>query len=179
MADTDSLSIRPIRVLGMGNVLLGDDAVGPYVVRLLEARYRAPEGVEIADVGTPGLDLTPHLAGAAAVVVVDTVAAEAAPGTVRTYRRDALLAAPPLPRTSPHEPGLREALLATELTDSSPDDLLLVGVVPEQTDTGAGLSPTVRAAADRLVELVIAELERLGRPLVARDPPLEPDIWWE
>ncbi len=163
----------------MGNVLIGDDGVGPYVVRLLEARYRAPDGVEIADVGTPGLDLTPYLSGAAAVLVVDTVAADAEPGAVRTYRRDALLAAPPLPRTSPHEPGLREALLATELTDSSPAEVLLVGVVPGRTDTGTGLSPPVRAAAERLIEIVVAELERLGRPLVPREPPLEPDIWWE
>lgn len=179
MNDTDTVPMRPVRVLGMGNVLTGDDAVGPYVVRLLEARYHAPGDVEITDVGTPGLDLTPHLSGAAAVVVVDTVAADAEPGTLRTYRRDALLAAPPLPRTSPHEPGLREALLATELTDSSPDELLLLGVVPGRTETGTGLSPPVRAAAERLLELVVAELERLGRPLIPRKPPLEPDIWWE
>ena len=36
---------RRIGVLGLGNVLMGDDALGPYVIGLLSARYRFEEGV--------------------------------------------------------------------------------------------------------------------------------------
>lgn len=169
----------PVRVLGMGNVLTGDDAFGPYVVRVLEARFEPLSGVEINDIGTPGLDLTPHLAHARAVIVVDTVAATAPPGTIRVYRHEELLAAPPLPRTNPHEPGLREALLATELSDCSPGEIVLVGTVPLRTETTTGLSPAVRAAVDTAIGIVCAELERLGCPLVLRDVRRDPDIWWE
>lgn len=170
---------RPVRILGMGNVLTGDDGFGPYVVSVLAARFEAPEGTEIEDIGTPGLDLTPHLAGARAVIVIDTVAAAGSPGTLRVYRREELLAAPPLPRTNPHEPGLREALLATELSDCSPDELVLVGAVPGRTETATTLSPALRGAVDGAIDIIVAELERLGRPLIPRAEPLEPDIWWE
>ena len=50
-----------IRVLGLGNVLMSDDGFGPYVARVLEAFYEFPDDVEVIDVGTPGLDLTPYL----------------------------------------------------------------------------------------------------------------------
>src|SRR5579864_4022906 len=43
---------------GIGNVLLGDDGIGPYVVHVLESRYTFGESVAVADLGTPALDLT-------------------------------------------------------------------------------------------------------------------------
>ncbi len=169
----------PIRILGVGNVLTRDDGLGPYVIRVLEAQYEFPEGVEVLDVGTPGLDFTPYLSEALAVIVVDTVHADAAPGTLRFYRDDEIVASPPPSRMSPHEPGLREALMATELTETSPREMLLIGVVPETTEGGTRLSRPVAAAVPKVVEAVVEELERLGRPAVAKDPVEKPDIWWE
>ena len=168
-----------IRVLGMGNVLMGDDALGPHVARLLTARYKPQAGVEIEDVGTPGLDLTPYLDQARAVVVVDTVISDGPPGTIRIYRRDDLLATPPPDRTNPHQPGLREALMAAELTSGMPDEVILVGVVPHDTDARTGLSPALRERLDDVIATVLRELERLGTPLAARPTPAEPDLWWE
>jgi len=170
---------RVVRVLGIGNVLLGDDGFGPFAVRTLEAEYETSEAVEVLDAGTPGLDLTPFLADARAVIILDTVRSDAAPGTLRTYDLDQLLSTPPLPRTSPHEPGLREALLATELVGRTPDSVLLIGVVPASTATGTGLGPEVRSAVPAALELAVTELVRLDVPPARRDPPLEPDIWWE
>jgi len=169
----------PIRVLGVGNVLTSDDGLGPYVIRVLEARYDFPDGVEVIDVGTPGLDFTPFLSDALAVIVLDTVRSDAAPGTLRLYRDAEIVASPPPSRMNPHEPGLREALMATELTDSSPREILLVGVVPETTEGGTRLSRPVADAVPKVVEVVIDELARLGRPAVLRDPDADPDIWWE
>ena len=55
--------MKNILVAGIGSVLLGDDGIGPYVVRMLEANYAFDEGVEIEDLGTPALDLIDHIAG--------------------------------------------------------------------------------------------------------------------
>lgn len=168
-----------IRVVGMGNVLMGDDALGPHVARLLTARFELPDGVEVEDVGTPGLDLAPYLDGARALVVVDTVVSDGPPGTIRVYRRDDLLSSPPPDRTNPHQPGLREALMAAELTSGMPDEVVLVGVVPADTQTRTGLSPELRSRIDDVIRTVVDELDRLGRPLVPRAAPAEPDLWWE
>jgi hypothetical protein len=52
-----------IGVIGLGNVLMGDGAVGPHVVKTLEAYFVFPHEVALIDAGTPGLDLTAHVAG--------------------------------------------------------------------------------------------------------------------
>ncbi|MEJ2504166.1 MAG: hydrogenase maturation protease [Gemmatimonadota bacterium] len=168
-----------VAVVGLGNVLVGDDAFGPYVVRQFDARYDAGPDVEVADLGTPGLDLAPHIEGRTALIVVDTVSADGAPGVVKRYRKDDLLARPAPPRTNPHQPGVKETLLRLEVDDAAPADVLLVGVVPEATETGVGLSDAVRGATEEALAAIVAELERLGHPVAPRDPPARPDIWWE
>jgi hydrogenase maturation protease len=165
-------------VIGLGNVLMGDDAFGPWVVETLLAGYEFPDGVSVEDLGTPGLDLMPYLADVEALVLVDTVRSEAPPGTLCLYRRDEILRHPPPARLSPHDPGVKEALLTAEFSGQGPREVLLVGAVPADTATGVRLSPALRAAVPLAVSEVLRELERLGRPARRRDSPSAPDIWW-
>jgi hydrogenase maturation protease len=168
-----------ITVLGIGNVLMGDDAAGPHVVKVLEAAYAFPPDVAVVEAGTPGLDLTALLDGVETLLVVDSVHARAPPGTIRVYDRAKLLERPPALATSPHEPGLREALLTMDFHGAGPREVWLVGVVPGQVTTGIGLTPEVRAAVPRLVAEVVSRLAALGAAPTSRVPPGVPDLWWE
>lgn len=168
-----------VAVVGLGNVLLGDDGFGPHVVQVLLAGWDFEPDVAVHDLGTPGLDLAPWIHGVEALILVDAVRSEASPGTLRLYRRDDILSHPPGPRVSPHDPGLHEALLAAELAGCGPREVLLVGVVPQSCALGPGLSAPVRSAVAAACEAVIAELHRLGRPATRRRRPGQPDLWWE
>jgi hydrogenase maturation protease len=169
-----------VGVLGIGNVLMGDDALGPHVLKLLEARYAFPDDVALVEAGTPGTDLAHLLHGHDAVVVVDTVRLRAAPGEVRVLDKAQLLARDPLLPTSPHEPGLREALFTLEFHGGGPRAVQLVGVVPEDSETlQVGLSGPVRAAIPAAVGEVLRQLATFGVVPAARVPPAEPDLWWE
>lgn len=170
---------KPVRILGIGNILCTDDALGPYAIKVLESEYEFPDGVEVIDLGTPGMDLTPYLADARMVIVIDTIKGSEPPGSLRQIRDGEIIAKPPPSRMSPHEPGLREALMATEFSDSSPNEILLVGLVPESNEQGTRLSDPVREGVPKITEVVLAELERLGMPAERRDPPRELEIWWE
>src|SRR5690349_8216938 len=128
-----------IGVLGIGNVLMGDDALGPYVVKLLDARYELGPEVEVMELGTPGADLSLHLDGLDAAVVVDTVKLRGEPGEVRLLDQAQLLAKKPLLPASPHEPGLREALFALQFSGGGPADVRLVGVIPAAVELEVGL----------------------------------------
>lgn len=168
-----------IRVLGVGNVLTSDDGLGPYTVKVLESRFNFPKHVEVIDIGTPGLDFTPYLSDAQAVIVLDTVHSAGPPGTIKLYRDGEIVASPPPSRMSPHEPGLREALMATELIDASPEHILLIGVVPETTEANTMLSVRVREAVPNVIDHVVEELERLGAKPTPKTPPDPLDIWWQ
>jgi hydrogenase maturation protease len=168
-----------IAIIGIGNVLTGDDAVGPHVVRVVEARYALPPEVQVIDAGTPGYDLTAFLVGMDAAVLVDAVRAKAPAGEVRVYEKAELLSKKPVLAVSPHEPGVREALLHADFMGVAPPVVRLVGVVPARTETGIGLSDEVRAAIPAAVERVASELRALGVPVAERVPPRDPDLWWE
>ena len=173
------MSAPRVGVIGLGNVLMGDDAFGPWVVQTLLAGYEFPEGVSVEDLGTPGLDLVPYVTDLEALVLVDTVRAPAPPGTMRVYRRDDLLKHPPQARLSPHDPGVKEALLTAEFAGRGPRDVLLVGAVPADTAMGVHLSQRLREAVPLAVAEVLRELERLGLPAARRASPGAPDSWWE
>jgi hydrogenase maturation protease len=177
----DSLmaELKPIRILGVGNVLCTDDGLGPYVIKVLESQFSFRDGIEVIDLGTPGMDLTPYLADARMVIVIDTVRGDQAPGSLRLLRDREIVAKPPPSRMSPHEPGLREALMATEFSDSSPDEILFVGVIPESTEQGTSLTAPLKEAVPAVVDAVVQELERLDMAPTRRDPPADLDIWWE
>jgi len=168
-----------ISVIGLGNVLMGDDAVGPYVIEHLRAAYECPDGVEFCDAGTPGLDLIPFMADTDACIIVDTVKADGEPGEMRVYRLEQILANLPLPRLGPHEPGVKETLITLHLAGRGPHEVVLIGVIPEQTEAWPGLSPVVRDRVPALIAQVAEELRRLDVPLVPRDAPGTADTWWE
>lgn len=165
---------------GLGNVLMGDDAIGPAVVAHLAARFVFPEGVKLHDLGTPGMDLALHLAGVRNVVLIDALADATLPvGTIRVVRRAEILAGPAAAGLDAHAPGLREALLLSGHCGSVPEEVCVVGVVAEDCGLGAGLSDSVRASVPGLVAEVVDELRRLGVGVQERVPAGEPELWWE
>ena len=169
---------KEIAVLGLGNVLMGDDGFGPHVIATLRAGYEFTASVAVEDLGTPGLDLHPHLVGRRAVILVDTVRAEGKPGTLHTYSRDELLSHAPQPRTSPHDPGVKEALLALEFAGGGPSEVLLIGAIPATVEQGTTLSAPLSAAVPTAVNAVVERLMDLGCPARRRDTPRPPDTWW-
>ncbi|MGZ6123566.1 MAG: hydrogenase maturation protease [Myxococcales bacterium] len=165
--------------MGVGNVLMHDDALGPYVLESLKARYDLPPEVTVFDAGTPGLDLTLFLVEFDALIAVDALKGQGAPGEVKTYTRAQLLEGA-LPITmSPHEPTLREALMRMALVGRGPSEVLLVGAIPEVVKTGTGLSPRVLAAVPEIEQHVLRELVRLGARVAPRMSRQQPDLWWE
>lgn len=167
-------------VLGLGNVLMGDDAFGPAVVRAFDQQYAVDGDVEIVDLGTPGLDLTPWFADARQVIVIDTVNAPLPPGTLRLYEKRDLAQHAPCARVSPHDPGVRETVATLEFAGRAPQEITIVGVVPERTALTTELSAPVAAALPAAVEAIVAALERGGFTVRRRPLPLQPArAWWD
>jgi hydrogenase maturation protease len=166
-------------VVGMGNVLTGDDALGPTVVRMLDALWTLPPYVETVDAGTPGMDLAGLLAEVDAAIVVDTVTGDEPPGTIKRYDREQLLSRPLQPRTNPHAPGLAETLFSLDLMEAGPGAVVLIGVIPKAVEVGTPLSCRVEAALPAAVAAVVRELASLGAPPSRRRPPVKPDLWWQ
>ena len=170
--------MKNVLIGGIGNVLLGDDAIGPYVVHLLESCYAFDDNVEIADLGTPALDLTHRIAGRDAVILIDCVATDAPPGTLQLFRKDDILRTMPAQRLDPHSPALAECLLTAEMLGATPQNLLLIGIVGASFEPGHPLNDAVREAAAQAVDAILEDLHRLGiEPRKLIDSTV-PQVWW-
>jgi hydrogenase maturation protease len=148
-------------VLGLGNILLGDEGLGVRVVERLQARYDFGPEVLVLDGGTLGLDLLPYLEDADRLLVVDALELGQAPGTVARLEGDQIPAFLGT-KVSPHQIGLADLLVAARLRGSLPDELVLWGAQPAVLDVGLELSPAVAVQVDVLVEKAMAELDRWG-----------------
>jgi hydrogenase maturation protease len=156
-------------VLGLGNVLMGDDGFGPYVVRTFEEQYELGADAELVDLGTPGLDLTPWFAEAAHIIIVDTVRASEPPGTLRIYGKADIVRRAPFVRVSPHDPGLKETLLTLEFAGRAPDTVTLIGAVAARVAMGTALSDPVASAVPAALSAILDQLERLDIPVRRRE----------
>ena len=162
-------------VLGLGNVLCGDDGAGVIVLHRLRRGWVLPDNVRVVDGGTLGLDLLALVAAADRVVMIDAVRADAPPGTIVVLQGDAV--APAIyERLSPHQIGVADLIAGAALCDHYPDDVVIVGVVPETMDLQFGCSPTVEASLPALLERVLAELAAREITPIPRAEPLAAQV---
>jgi hydrogenase maturation protease len=154
-------------VLGLGNILCGDDGLGVAALERLRAGFDIPPEVALLDGGTLGLALLPTLEDANEVWILDAVAADAAPGTLVALEGDAVEVAL-RERLSPHQIGVADLLDALHWRDTFPASLRVLGLVPESIELGIGLSAAVAHGLDGLVEAAALELSEAGHVLTPR-----------
>ena len=154
-----------LAVIGVGNVLRGDDAIGVRVVESLRAAadgdpHALPAQARLVDGGTLGLDLLRTIRDARAVVLVDAAHLGGAAGTVTVLHGDDIAgAADPRGASTPGAVG--ELIAVARLLGWLPADVVLVGIEVADIDVGVGLSPAVAAALPVAMDAVRAELHRM------------------
>jgi hydrogenase maturation protease len=148
-------------VIGLGNPLMGDDGLGIVVARRLLSRTDLPDGVQVVDGGTWGLNLLPVIEDAEHVLLVDAIDVAEAPGTLIRLPRERLpryLAT----KISPHQVDLRDVLALAELRGTLPEDTTAMGLQPQIVALGTALSPLIDERIEELVSAVLAHLHARG-----------------
>jgi len=142
-------------VLGLGNLLLGDEGVGIHVLSRLRERD-LPEGVELVEGGTAGIDLLVVFKQAERVVIVDAVRAGGRPGSIYCLRPEDLEAESAV-ALSLHQLSLRDVLHSASLLGIEPE-VVIIGVEPKRIAPGLELSDELQEALPEVVEVVWAQL---------------------
>ncbi|NPV09567.1 MAG: hydrogenase maturation protease [Anaerolineae bacterium] len=153
-------SLRAL-VLGVGNLLLGDEGVGVHVVARLAPILEGVPGVTVLDGGTLGLELLGPIEEADHLVVVDCLRSGLPRGTVTILQgEDATAWA--TERVTAHDLGLPSVFSLAQLRGWQASRVALVGVEPASLDPGVELSPEVEAGADEAARQVLALLREWG-----------------
>ena len=146
-----------VLILGIGNVLMGDEGVGVSVVRELEKTALLPENVEILDGGVGSFLLLEPMQSAEKLILIDATIDGEKPGTVRRlrprYSKD-------YPRTlTAHDIGLKDLLDTFYLLGAPQPDVTLFAVsIPPLQDMTMELSPKLSPVVPQVARMVLEEI---------------------
>ncbi|CAO5228518.1 hydrogenase maturation protease [Frankia sp. AgKG'84/4] len=160
----DPPGVEPARcdaaVIGCGNLLRGDDGVGPILIRRL-AESGVPAGVRLVDGGTAGMDTAFAMRGARRVVLVDAARTGSAPGTVFRVPGEELSEVP-LHLSSPHAVRWDQALAFGRwlLGPDYPTDIVVYLIEAGSFEPGADLTPAVRRSMERAQKMILEDLAK-------------------
>lgn len=145
-----------ILVLGLGNILLSDEAVGVCVVNALQDVPSVDDlGILLMDGGTMGMTLMVDIENADALIVLDAAQLGEEPGTIATFEGADMDQFLRRRGRSPHDIGLDDILDGLRLREALPQKRALVGIQPESLRVGEHLTPKVEAAVAVAVEKVL------------------------
>jgi hydrogenase maturation protease len=169
---------KQVSVVGIGNVLLGDDGFGPLVVEMFSCHYECGSNVEVLDLGTPGLDIAPYLYDRDLVILVDAVRTDGGTGTLCLYREEELTNHRAQLHLTGHDPGIQNSLAHLRLAGHAPAELIVVGLAPEGCEFGEGISPSVLTGAQAAIETIARLLKERGIQCQSRKISIQPNLWW-
>ena len=142
-------------MLGLGNVLMGDEGIGVYVVRELEGK-ELPPGVECLDGGTGGFTLLEPLENADRIFIIDAASDGNPVGTVtRTtpqFSRDYP------PTITAHDVGMKDLLDMFYIQGGQHEIILYAITIDPKQPIRMSLSEQGEIAAREAVNLILAEL---------------------
>lgn len=150
-------------IIGCGNLLRGDDAAGPVLVRRLW-EMGLPAGVRCADGGTGGMDVAFQMRGVPKVILVDAAQTGSEPGSIFRVPGHELEQLPPLTGINLHCFRWDHALAFGRwlLKDDYPKNITVYLIEAAHLEFGAELSTPVKAAIERLAETLLQGCKARG-----------------
>jgi hydrogenase maturation protease len=152
--------MQRIVVLGVGNLLMGDEGLG---IRCVEAFEKLPQrdNVRCVDGGTSTHELMEDLENLDALVILDAVASGKPPGTLVRLEGDEIPSAFSN-KMSPHQHGINDLLATLKFLDRAPGRVVLIGVEPSVMELSMELSPLVQGVMPSMLALVSKEVASLS-----------------
>lgn len=148
-------------VLGLGNVIMGDEGVGVHVVRAVE-KHRLPEGVECLDGGTGGFILLEPLQNADRILLIDAAADGNPVGTVTRTTPQFSHDYPPT--LTAHDIGVKDLLDVFYIQGGKREVILYAITIDPRQPISLSLSEQGANAAEVAVQQILGELLATSAP---------------
>ncbi len=146
-----------ILILGLGNLLMGDEGLGVHVARQMEQEDLS-DNVSVLDGGTGGFHLMSYLEDYPIIIAIDATLDSNPPGTIRLIRPRFSKDFPKA--LSTHDIGLKDLLEGLQILGKFPDIHLFVVSIETVQPLHIGLSESVAAVIPDLI-LQIKDLVHL------------------
>lgn len=147
-------------VLGIGNVLMGDEGVGVHSINRLE-KVGLPANVDLVDGGTGGFHLLSYFENYQTIILIDATMDGKPSGEVSIIEPKF---ASDFPKTlSAHDIGLKDLLESAQLLNSFPKIYLITISINQIQNMVMELSDEVSGAIPKVIEEVKQIIEKLSK----------------
>ncbi|MFB6467289.1 HyaD/HybD family hydrogenase maturation endopeptidase [Cytobacillus sp. Hz8] len=155
-----SLSLtKNIKIIGIGNTLYSDEGVGVHLIPYLEEALADFTNVEIIEGATDGMKLLEPVEEADYLIVIDAINAGKPAGELMMIRNGEIPKYYGV-KMSVHQIGFQEVLLAADLREKLPKEMIMFGIQPASLDMGLELSDIVKTKLPELVTNVVDQVQK-------------------
>ncbi|MEJ2635541.1 MAG: hydrogenase maturation protease [Calditrichia bacterium] len=151
--------MKDILILGIGNLLMGDEGIGIHVVRRLQ-EDKSLKGIDIVDGGTGGFHLLNYFHEYKRVILVDATIDGRPAGTVRMLKPRFSSDYPPT--LTAHDIGLKDLLDALYLLDEQPEIVLFTISIEKLDKVTLDISPDIQRTIGKAAERIAAYIKERG-----------------
>jgi len=146
-------------ILGVGNLILGDDGVGIHVVNEVKKQIQ-DKNITVDEATTGGMNLLDLILGYDKAIIIDAVKSEKfKEGTVK---RIPISDFNTMHSCNPHDVSLSEAIkMAKKLGETKiPNEIIVIGIILKEipSEFGEKLSKDIFAAVPKAVEMTLNEI---------------------
>ena len=140
-----------LKVIGLGNILKGDDGIGPVIIEELE-KSELSVPIQLCDAGSDAFTILDHLLGSEPVLIIDCARMGKDPGTVQKIKTEDIERIPADVGMSLHGYSLAEVWQIAR-SMGTPKDLSIIGVEPEKVQFNSDLSEVVKESIPIIIEI--------------------------
>jgi hydrogenase maturation protease len=151
---------RNVLLLGVGNILLGDDGFGVHLINSL-ADTPFPPNIQVQEAGTVSHQLIPLFRELDHLIIIDVVDAKDRPGSIFRFSPEDLQYTKEQ-MVSLHQVSLIDVLTMAELTGGRPKTTIIAVQPQDVTNWSLELTEPVKGAIPRVKELIMEELKKIG-----------------
>ena len=147
-----------IAIVGVGNILMGDEGFGVKVIQYLK-NLKLPENVSLIDAGTWFFNVASSLSDYDRVIIIDIAKGGRDPGTIYRFTEDDIKENVS-DSISLHDFGVVESLNLERLVRKMPEDILFFGIEPLKIELSMELSDRLKDKVREVADLVLNEIKK-------------------
>jgi hydrogenase maturation protease len=156
-----------IKIIGVGNLLFGDEGFGVRFVQKYEKELKEKYGdrIDFIDAGTTTLPVVNEIGSVNHLFIIDAInpnKKEYIPGQIIEFERDAIFKGTKSKiKVTAHSGGVQEILATMELMNNLPEHIELIAVVPQSIDIGMSLTPLINDQLSAVKEIMIKKIDTI------------------
>ncbi len=156
--------MKPYAIIGVGNLLLGDEGLGIHAVKELKNHEEIKEKADIYEAGTRAFEVLEYMENRKKAIIVDAFRKGEKSGKIHKYviklseLNEDLINNIDVPVTM-HDINFLDAIISGKEVYNLPEEIIIYGIEPEKIHISMNLSDNVRKSLKKLIDLIKEELK--------------------